>query len=187
MDVLPTLSIQEKDNERNDKRNDSIPLPEAIHLLSSKEIIDLIQIHRHQLELYVTRFNPLTEIVEKINAFRDQFRQLEEEFEDLHEQRNEVQAQLENCRILESKYVASWQDYHSEFTEKYGDIAMRNKLEQNTKKLGEESSQLEASVRTVESADDLDEFIKTYLDTRTQYHLRREKLATWESQGKLRY
>ena len=108
-------------------------------------------------------------------------------FEELNQQKNKVQSLLEECRILESKYVASWQDYHLEFSEKYGNIAMRKKLEQKTKKLDEESSQLETSMRTIESADDLEQFIKNYMDIRTQYHLRREKLATWESQGDLRY
>ncbi|QHS74859.1 ESCRT-I subunit protein SRN2 [Saccharomyces paradoxus] len=183
MDVVPSPSAQE----RVSKKNKNIPLPEGIHLLSSKEIIDLIQTHRHQLELYVTKFNPLTEFAEKINAFRDQFKQLEESFKDLHGQRDKVQVLLENCRILESKYVASWQDYHSEFSEKYGDIALRKKLEQNTKKLDEESSKLETTTRTIASADELDQFIKNYMDIRTQYHLRREKLATWEKQGNLKY
>ncbi|CAI4674137.1 CBM_collapsed_G0038860.mRNA.1.CDS.1 [Saccharomyces cerevisiae] len=163
MDVVPSPGLPEKVNEKSK----NIPLPEGINLLSSKEIIDLIQTHRHQLE--------------------DQFKQLEENFEDLHEQKDKVQALLENCRILESKYVASWQDYHSEFSGKYGDIALKKKLEQNTKKLDEESSQLETTTRSIDSADDLDQFIKNYLDVRTQYHLRREKLATWDKQGNLKY
>ncbi|CAI4612933.1 protein SRN2 [Saccharomyces cerevisiae] len=183
MDVVPSPGLPEKVNEKSK----NIPLPEGINLLSSKEIIDLIQTHRHQLELYVTKFNPLTDFAGKIHAFRDQFKQLEENFEDLHEQKDKVQALLENCRILESKYVASWQDYHSEFSEKYGDIALKKKLEQNTKKLDEESSQLETTTRSIDSADDLDQFIKNYLDIRTQYHLRREKLATWDKQGNLKY
>ncbi|CAI4035050.1 hypothetical protein SMKI_12G1880 [Saccharomyces mikatae IFO 1815] len=183
MNAASAPSVQEGVN----RRNTNIPLPEGIHLLSSKEIIDLIQTHRHQLELYVTKFNPLTDYAEKINAFRDQFKQLEDNFEELNQQKNKVQSLLEECRILESKYVASWQDYHLEFSEKYGNIAMRKKLEQKTKKLDEESSQLETSMRTIESADDLEQFIKNYMDIRTQYHLRREKLATWESQGDLRY
>ncbi|CAI1578584.1 hypothetical protein SEUBUCD646_0L01850 [Saccharomyces eubayanus] len=183
MNMHPSPNVPE----RTQKQIKNIPLPEGIHLLSSKEIIDLIQIHKHQLELYVTKFNPLTEFGEKINALKDEFKQLEKSFEDLHGQRDKVQALLENCRFVESKYVASWQDYHSEFEEKYGEMAMRRKLEQCTKNLDEESSQLEASMRIIESPDGLDQFIKDYLNIRTQYHLRREKLATWESQGELRY
>lgn len=170
-------------HEAPDKIRSDIPLPENIHLLSSNEIFELLSEHRAQLELYVAKFHPQKELQNEVLRLRTELKQLEQRFEELEAERSNVQTQLEECRILESQYVKNWQDLHQKVDEKYSDESLKAKLEEQIKTLDNASGTLEVESKHIE---DMDQFLKEYMEIRTEYHVRREKLATWNAKGALR-
>lgn len=177
------FSIAANSHETPEKIRNDTPLPENIHLLSSNEIFELLTEHRAQLELYVTKFHPQKELQNEVLRLRAELQQLEQQFKELENERNNVQTQLEECRILESQYVKNWQDLHQKVAENYSDESLKAKLEEQIKTLDDSSGDLE-----VESKDitEMDQFLKEYIGIRTEYHVRREKLATWNAKGVLR-
>ncbi|CAR27757.1 hypothetical protein ZYGR_0N02430 [Zygosaccharomyces rouxii] len=165
------------------KQNVNIPLPENVELLSSGEILGLLKEHRNQLQSYVTKFHPQDELKQEVNELRSQLQSLESKFQGLEDERSNTQRQLEECRIMEAQYVKLWQDLRQRIMEKYHDDALKKQLEVQIQHLDDASGKLEMDMGKYEG---LDEFLNDYIGTRTQYHLKREKLTTWIQQGELK-
>lgn len=159
------------------------PLPQNIELLSSREILELLKEHRNQLLSYVTKFHPQDELQQEVNELRSQLKLLESKFKELEYERSNTQKQLEECRIMEAQYVKLWQDLHQRIMTKYHDDTLKKQLQIQMRQLDDSSGQLEVDAGRYE---DLDECLSNYINARTQYHLKREKLATWIQQGELK-
>ena len=157
--------------------NRDIPLPENVELLSSQEVFELVTQHKRQLESYVAAFNPQEELKADVLNLKVQLQELEGKFKGLEEERAKVQEQLEECRILESQYVKRWQD------KKYNEDLLKAVLEIQMTEVEDDSFKLE---KKLNEDDDLDVFLDQYIEMRTNYHIKREKLATWNAQGTLR-
>lgn len=164
-------------------KNTDLPLPQNIHLLSSQEILDLITSHRRQLELYVAKFDPQEESKNEVLDMKKQLERLEQEFKALDNDRNKLQGNLEDNRILESQYVKMWQELRQRIDQKYSEDLLKAKLEIRMREFEDASAMLEKGFT---SNDDLDSFLKQYIDLRTEYHIKREQLATWNNQGELK-
>lgn len=160
-----------------------LPLPQNVHLLSSQEILELVTSHISQLELYVAQFDPQEESKNEILDLKSQLEKLEREFRTLDDQRSQVQGDLEENRILESHYVKMWQELHQKIDQKYSEDLLKAQLEIQMRELEDASLNLEKQLK---SSDDLDSFLEQYIDLRTQYHLKREQLSTWNAQGELK-
>ncbi|GAV53751.1 hypothetical protein ZYGR_0AK02530 [Zygosaccharomyces rouxii] len=165
------------------KQSVNIPLPQNLELLSSGEILGLLKEHRNQLQSYVAKFHPQDELKQEVNELRSQLQSLEFKFQELERERTDTQRKLEECRIMEAQYVKLWQDLRQRIMEKYHDNALKKQLEAQIQQLEDNSSQLEMDVGKYE---DLDGFLNDYIGSRTQYHLKREKLTTWIQQGELK-
>lgn len=163
--------------------NRDIPLPENVELLSSQEVFELVTQHKRQLESYVAAFNPQEELKADVLNLKVQLQELEGKFKGLEEERAKVQEQLEECRILESQYVKRWQDQHQKIDKKYNEDLLKAVLEIQMTEVEDDSFKLEKKLK---EDDDLDVFLDQYIEMRTNYHIKREKLATWNAQGTLR-
>lgn len=167
----------------NVEQADNVPLPQNIELLSSGEILGLLKEHRNQLQSYVTKFHPQDGLRKEVNELRSQLQLLESKFQELQHERSNTQRQLEECRIMEAQYVKLWQDLQQRIMAKYHDDTLKKQLEAQVQQFDDKSGQVEMDIGKYE---DLDEFLNDYIGTRTQYHLRREKLTTWMRQGELK-
>ncbi|QLQ82378.1 hypothetical protein HG537_0H01400 [Torulaspora globosa] len=162
---------------------DELPLPQNIHLLSSQEILDLATLHRSQLELYVAQFDRQDGTKSEVLGLKRQLEGLEAEFRALDDERSHLQGKLEENRILESQYVKLWQELHERIDQKYSEDLLKAKLEIQMKNLEDDSVEME---KQVASTDNLDSFLQKYIDIRTEYHIKRQQLGTWNSQGELK-
>ncbi|QLL31971.1 hypothetical protein HG536_0C01390 [Torulaspora globosa] len=160
-----------------------LPLPQNIHLLSSQEILDLVTSHKSQLELYVAQFDRQDESKTEVLGLKTRLEELEQEFRSLDDRRNHLQGKLEENRILESQYVKMWQDLHQRIDQKYSEDLMKAKLEIQMRELEDASVKMENQLG---SSDKLDSFLQQYIDLRTEYHVKREQLGTWNAQGELK-
>lgn len=165
------------------KQNNHVPLPEGVELLSTGEILGILKEHKNQLQSYVTKFHPQDELKQEVNELRCQLEVLESKFQGLENERMGTQRQLEECRIMEAQYVKIWQDLRQKMLGKYDEDTLKRQLDSQIKDWDDTSTQLELDVGKY---DDLDGFLDDYIGTRTQYYLRREKLATWDRQGALK-
>lgn len=164
-------------------KTQNVPLPDNIELLSSGEILGLLKEHCKQLQSYVTKFHPQDQLKREVGQLRSQLELLERKFQGLEREQSETQRELEECRILEAQYVKKWQDLRQRITEKYSDESLKRALEDQIHHWDDLSAHLEVEAN---GRDDLDDLLKEYIEARTQFHARREKLVTWNQQGKLR-
>lgn len=166
-----------------ESRGNELPLPQNIHLLSSQEILDLVTLHKSQLELYVAQFDRQDETKKEILDLKGQLERLEQEFRALDGRRSHLQGKLEENRVLESRYVKMWQDLHQRIDQKYSEDLMKAKLEIQMRELEDASVNMEKQFK---STDNLDSFVQQFIDLRTEYHVKREQLGTWNAQGELK-
>lgn len=163
--------------------NRAVPLPANVELLSSQEVSELVTQRTNELESYVATFNPQEELKASIIELKGQLQELESKLRNLDGERGQVQERLEECRILESQYVKKWQDLHHKIDERYDEELLKAGLEIQMQEIEDASLKLEKELK---DNDDLEEFLRQYIEMRTTYHVKREKLATWNSQGNLR-
>lgn len=104
------LDLTNMADQDKDKRTANVPLPEKIHLLSLRELQELITDHCNELMLYVGRFHPQNKIREELVKLKHQLEELHEKFKLLEDERSRTQGELEACRVLESQYVMQYQD-----------------------------------------------------------------------------
>ncbi|AQZ12140.1 SRN2 (YLR119W) [Zygosaccharomyces parabailii] len=161
----------------------NVPLPENVELLTSGELLGLLKEHCNQLQSYVTKFHPQDELKQEVEQLRSRLQLFEQRFQGLQGERAMTQKRLEECRILEAQYVKKWQDLRQRVMDKYSDDSLKKGLESQIHHWDDLSSQLEMKVK---HSDNLDDLLKEYMQARVEYHTRREKLATWNQQGKLR-
>ncbi|CCH62417.1 hypothetical protein TBLA_0H01300 [Henningerozyma blattae CBS 6284] len=170
----------------------TVPLPEHSKLLNSEEIIKLNQ-DTHKLNNYINQLhkNSKINIIEEINIIKKKFQDLEVKFNKLDIEKNEVLSQkLSNLQIIESTYIKKLQDFNSQIHDQYSNESMKKKLEKQIREIDEESEIIERNItKNIESSDKdqtMDEMIDKFLDSRCRYHLRAQKLATWNVQGNLK-
>lgn len=170
-------------DDANINHEEKFPLPEKVHLLSSKEILELVTKHRNQLAMYVTRFHPQKETQATIIELQRELQLLHKDFKLLEDKRAVTQGELEECRILESQYVKQYQDLNQRIQDNYSDSQLKAKLEIQIKNSEEQSSRLELEAKYDPN---VDLFVEEFMNIRTAYHIQREKLATWNSKGELK-
>lgn len=158
-----------------------VDLPVNCHLLAADELRSLFRDHRDKLEEYVMRFNDIGDVKETIAGYKNDFMKLCEQFESLTTKRHTVEDELEEYKALEHEYLSKAQELETMMNERLGDKALRNRLRLQIRELDDKSRALEA-----DHSLDIDSFITQHLELRTQYHLRREKLETWELQDGLK-
>ncbi|KAL3234897.1 Protein SRN2 [Nakaseomyces bracarensis] len=167
----------------NPENPPDMDLPANINLLSSQEILDMINHHRDQIQLYVARLNPLDTTREEVLNMKEQFKTLESKFAKLEDDKLALQDQIAELVILESEYTKKFQDLQSLIRDNFGEPVLKAKLESRIKELEQQSDSVELKAK---KDLDLDDFVSTYMALRQDYHLQKEKLITWESQGRLR-
>lgn len=167
-------------------------LPEGFELLSSEDIADLIQ--QGKLKEYVKRFNPTNELINEVLVEERRLQELVDLYEELEARRSEYQKDLEKSKLIEARYVKLWQDHMRHWQSNYSDEALKKNLQLQLERFEDASHKIEAEyksstdLREIPSGkmSSLQSFIDTYVDIRTRYHLRKEKLETWKEQGRLR-
>ncbi|CCC69322.1 hypothetical protein NCAS_0C03320 [Naumovozyma castellii] len=168
----------------------NVPLPDNADLLTTRELLGLLTEHRDQLQSYVTKFHPLSELEEQIEELRHKLQELQRKFDELQIERHEVTEEIEQLKICESEYVKQWQDLQGMIRDNYSDEAMKRKVQLSIRQLDEQCNQLELSLNTHTEnkldSNSLDTFVNEYLEKRKLFHLQREKLATWDAQGRLK-
>lgn len=80
--------------------------------------------------------------------------------------------------------MKKWQDLDLLINSKFSNDALKKQLRHNVINLDEKSSHMVNEVPVTDES--LDLFLEQYVNERTEYHLQREKLATWEQQDTLR-
>lgn len=167
----------------NPENPPDIELPLNINLLSSQEILDMINHHRDQIQLYVARLNPLDSTKNEVLKLKEQFKELENKFAKLEDDKLALQDKIAELVILESEYTKKFQDLQSLIKDNFAEPVLKSKLEAKIKELELQSDSVELKSK---KDLDLDTFVSTYMALRQDYHFQKEKLVTWESQGKLR-
>ncbi|CCD26041.2 ESCRT-I subunit protein SRN2 NDAI_0G02640 [Naumovozyma dairenensis CBS 421] len=173
---------------------EDVPLPENIQLLTNRELLGLLTEHADKLSEYVTKFHPLNDTISDIQTLKQRLRDLHERFDELQLKRDDIKKELEDYKVVESMYVKKWQDFHHLIQEKYSDDALRRNVEMYLKRLDNECTNLEVSMYDTQGQDgmknidmnQLNLFVKEYLEKRQKFHLNQEKLNTWNEQGSLR-
>lgn len=160
-----------------------IKLPENINLLSSQEILDMINRHRGQLQLYIARLNPLVLIKEEVIALKEKLNHLEIRFTNLENDKLALQDSIAELVILESEYAKNFQDLQSLIKDNFAEPVLKRKLEARIRELELQSENVELNAK---KELELDNFVNNYMALRQEYHLHKEKLLTWKSQGNLR-
>lgn len=162
-----------------------VELPKNSELLSSEDIQDLLK-QQDKLRDYVTGFNNyiIDEAVEVSKDWERQVTEMLDQLRDLTERKAKLREELDSYRKVEFEYLTKWQDLNRIFEDKFGNTAMKKQLRQNAIVLDEQSIQLTGDMDISDQS--LDRFLEEYVGIRTQYHLQREKLATWEQQDVLR-
>ncbi|EDO18230.1 hypothetical protein Kpol_543p60 [Vanderwaltozyma polyspora DSM 70294] len=168
--------------QRVDNSGKNIVLPDNIQLLSTNELLGLIQNHREELSKYVTKFCSLQDVSKEIQGLEVKLKELEQKFENLEKDKTQVIEMFDNFKQLEAEYSYKWRKLHDDIDIKYSPNVLKNKLEAELKELDHASRIIEENAS---NSNELDSFINQYLDIRTQYHSKREKLSTWKQQGEL--
>lgn len=158
----------------------NIPLPTNCHLLSTLELQQLIA-SKDRLQQYVTQFSYDNNMKDKVLESKNKLMELNHKFELLAKEKIILQEELINYNELKSQYNAKWQQLDKLMREHVGDQALKKKLKVQMIDFDNKSKSLYSSV----DPNTVDQFIDEYTHLRTQYHICKEKLLTWEYQNKL--
>ena len=158
------------------------PLPTNSQLLSSFELLNLVKEQKEQLTKYVAQYNPTIELEVDISNLRQRLEQLEEKFIDVENKKGSIQENIEQCQIIESDYVKEWQNLQNHIKVNYSTSSLKKKLEYKLIELDDKSNEIEIAFSDIQ---DLDNYVNKYMNLRTEYHLRREKLINWNKQDEL--
>lgn len=164
-------------------------LPENIELLSSSELRNLIKENRDKLQLYVSNFQSFENMKDGLYANKDSMLKLKEQFVKLQKDIDLANEELNSLRVINAQYTKDWQDINQIIQENFSEDTLKKKLQLKIKQFEEESSKIEAemlSLREPMQLGDLETLIERFTSLRTNYHLNREKLVTWNTQGTLR-
>ena len=85
---------------------------------------------------------------------------------------------------LEFDYLKKWQDLDHIISNKFDNEALKKQLRHKIIDLDEKSSRMVNDIPVNDES--LDVFLEQFILERTDYHLQREKLATWEYQDILK-
>ncbi|QEU62941.1 Srn2 [Kluyveromyces lactis] len=162
-----------------------VDLPENVDLLTVNDIQQLLQ-QQDMPKEYAKRFNDnlVQDISNKSVAWKTQAEQLIEGLNKLAENKRHLKGELDSFKKLEFEYMKKWQDLDLLINSKFSNNALKKQLRHNVINLDEKSSHMVNEVPVTDES--LDLFLEQYVNERTEYHLQREKLATWEQQDTLR-
>ncbi|AGO13685.1 AaceriAGL189Cp [[Ashbya] aceris (nom. inval.)] len=158
-----------------------VRLPRKAHLLSTAELQELVRA-QDKLQLYVAGLCESEETQQQVEELRGGVAEVREAFAGLEGERRRAQERLDEYHRLVFRYHEAWQAVDGVCRERYDDGALRARLQGEMRAAEAESRALEARLGEIE----VDAFLAQYLRLRTEYHVRREKLETWEVQGALR-
>ncbi|AEY98628.1 FAGL189Cp [Eremothecium gossypii FDAG1] len=158
-----------------------VPLPRKAHLLSTAELQELSKA-QDKLQLYVAGLCESEETQKRVEQQRKQLAEIRETFAGLEGERQRVQERLDGYQRLVFRYHEAWQAVDGACRARYDDGVLRARLQQEMRAAEAECRVLRAQLGDAE----VDAFLTQYLRLRTEYHVRREKLETWEVQGALR-
>ncbi|KAG0668472.1 hypothetical protein C6P45_004632 [Maudiozyma exigua] len=165
------------------------PLPESVNLLSNSEILSLIKDHNDKLQLYIDQFISTDTLQRELTNYKEQLLQLRDEFIELQKNIDVTNTDLDDLRILNSKYTKRWQDLNQVVNHNYSEHTLKSKLENKISYFEVQSDTIESNIMSKDTIPEdfkLDESINDFLDKRTNYHLNKEILLTWNHQGQLK-
>lgn len=167
----------------------SIPFPANVELLSNTELSDLVEKHSDKLQLYVSQFQSTDTLVGNLEKDKNELLTLQNEFSKLQTDIDTTNNDLDNLRILNAQYIKKWQDVNQIVNEKFSENALKQQLQRKINELDTSSSTLESQIMNSRDAiekNQLDTLMATYINSRVNYHINKEKLATWNQQGQLK-
>lgn len=162
-----------------------ISLPPNVELLTTEDIQHLLQ-QREKLKDYSKKFNDsaLSNVVDESAEWRKDSEELLKAFEALSGEKKELKSQLDVYKKLEFDYLKKWQDLDHIISNKFDNEALKKQLRHKIIDLDEKSSRMVNEIPVNDES--LDVFLEQFILERTDYHLQREKLATWEYQDILK-
>lgn len=166
-----------------------IPLPESVNLLSNSEILSLIKDHNDKLQLYIDKFISTETLQQELANYKEQLIQLRDRFTELQKNIDVTNTDLDDLRILNSKYTKRWQDLNQVVNQNYSELTLKSKLENKISYFEVQSDTIESNIMSKDTIPEdfkLDESINDFLDKRTNYHFNKEILLTWNHQGQLK-
>ncbi|SMN20704.1 similar to Saccharomyces cerevisiae YLR119W SRN2 Component of the ESCRT-I complex, which is involved in ubiquitin-dependent sorting of proteins into the endosome [Maudiozyma saulgeensis] len=166
-----------------------IPLPESVNLLSNSELLNLIKEHSDKLQLYISKFQSVGKLQNELNNDKDALLELREKFRELQKNIDSTNAELDSLRVLNSQYTKLWQDLNQIVNKQYSEDTLKSKLETKTSYFEIESNKIENDIRSKDTTSakfNLDDLMNNYIDARTNYHLNKEIMLTWNSQHSLK-
>ncbi|CAB4254828.1 similar to Saccharomyces cerevisiae YLR119W SRN2 Component of the ESCRT-I complex, which is involved in ubiquitin-dependent sorting of proteins into the endosome [Maudiozyma barnettii] len=166
-----------------------IPLPESANLLSNSELLSLIKVHSDKLQLYISQFQSVEKLQNELNSDKDLLLELREKFIELQKNIDSTNADLDSLRILNSRYTKLWQDLNQTVNRQYSENTLKSKLNEKVSHFEIESNKIETTIIAKEATPeklDLDDVLYRYINARTNYHLNKEIMSTWNNQGPLK-
>lgn len=174
--------------ERSRIMTEIIPLPESVNLLSNSEILSLIKDHNDKLQLYIDKFISTETLQQELANYKEQLVQLRDRFTELQKNIDVTNTDLDDLRILNSKYTKRWQDLNQVANQNYSELTLKSKLENKISYFEVQSDTIESNIMSKDTIPEdfkLDESLNDFLDKRTNYHFNKEILLTWNHQGQL--
>lgn len=167
----------------------SIPLPPNVELLSNSQLKELVERHFDKLQQYISQFQSTDTFTGNLEKHKQELIDLQNEFVKLQNDIDATNNDLDNLRILNAQYIKKWQDVNQIVNESFSEAALKQQMQREINKLDESSGKLESEImmsRDAVEKNQLDKLMTNYINCRTNYHLNKEKLTTWNMQGELK-
>lgn len=165
-----------------------VPLPESVNLLSNSELLSLIKDHNDKLQIYIDKFTTAKSLQQELTSYKEQLVQLREKFIELQRNIDVTNTDLDDLRILNSKYTKQWQDLNQVVNQTYSELTLKSKLENKISYFDVRSDTIESNIISKQSSENfkLEESLNDFLNERTNYYFNKEILVTWNQQGQLK-
>ena len=165
-----------------------IPLPESVNLLSNSELLSLIKDHNDKLQIYIDKFTSTEPLQQELTNYKEQLIQLREKFIGLQKNIDVTNTDLDDLRVLNSKYTKQWQDLNQVVNQNYSELTLKSKLENKISYFEVQSDTMESNIISKQNSEHfkLEESLNDFLNQRTNYYFNKEILLTWNQQGQLK-
>lgn len=165
-----------------------VPLPDSVNLLSNSELLSLIKDHNDKLQIYIDKFTTSKSLQQELTSYKEQLVQLREKFIELQRNIDVTNTDLDDLRILNSKYTKQWQDLNQVVNQTYSELTLKSKLENKISYFDVRSDTIESNIISKQSSENfkLEESLNDFLNERTNYYFNKEILVTWNQQGQLK-
>lgn len=153
-------------------------LPKNVNLLPFVVVEDLLTKHQSELEDYVLRLNDCQDIEKQNSQFQSKLKKLLQLFESTETRRRELNVELSSLQKLEAEYEIKWEQLNNLVSRSFSHEALAVTIQNNLEILESQSSVAEANFKG-----DVDQFLGQFLELRTEYHLQRKLLHSWNQAG----